>query len=80
MTEEAFAEAAMTYARGDIGSPQGEMSGLTAEQMDEFTNANIIKKVTKNEQSCLQFCIACVCPSYRHSVYVTPVLHTFINT
>ena len=48
MTEEAFAEAAMTYARGEIGSPQGEMSGLTAEQMDEFTNANIIKKVAKN--------------------------------
>lgn len=47
----------MTYARGEIGSPQGEMSGLTAEQMDEFTNANIFKKVINSEQSCLQFCV-----------------------
>ena len=35
----------MTYARGEIGSPQGEMSGLTAEEVADFTNANIIKKV-----------------------------------
>ena len=36
----------MTYARGEIGSPQGEMRGLTPEQMNDFSNANIIKKVS----------------------------------
>ena len=36
----------MTYARGEIGSPQGEMRGLAPEQMTDFTNANIVKKVS----------------------------------
>ena len=35
----------MTYARGEMGSPQGEMRGLTPQQMNDFSNANIIKKV-----------------------------------
>ena len=39
----------MMYARGEMGSPQGEMRGLTHEQMNDFSNANIIKKVGKDD-------------------------------
>ena len=35
----------MTYARGEIGSAEGEVSELTPDQMADFKKANIIKKV-----------------------------------
>lgn len=44
----------MTYARGEMGSPQGEMRGLTPEQMKDFSNANIIKKVSKDDLHSIQ--------------------------